>query len=142
MVSNASPAIATSRPRKTRTHSQPTLWGVATVFFLLGSAATTLTIWQLHKLYRATVAPIITVEGTLKARYSYNEKGSNPTPAPQGYYIDSPGIGRVYLTNKPLDGYVGQAIKANGSVSGVCGPKSIPCYPLIEVREVSQLIQE
>lgn len=130
----------TRRSKKER--SQVTLWSVATVFFLLGSAATTLTIWQLHKLYRATVAPVVTVEGTLQAKYAYQTKNNELTPAPGGYYIDSPGIGRVYLEGKPLDSYVGQAIKAQGSVSGICGPKSIPCYPLIEVREVGIPVTE
>lgn len=140
MVSNASPspAVTTNRTRRRREHSQPTLWGVAGVFFLLGSLATTATIWQLHKLYRATVAPVVAVEGTLKARYSYSAKSNELNPPPQGYYIDSSGLGRVYLSGKPLESYVGKTIEANGSVSGICGPKSIPCFPLIEVREVQE----
>ncbi|MEM9088946.1 MAG: hypothetical protein AAGC93_09405 [Cyanobacteria bacterium P01_F01_bin.53] len=140
MVSSNISQSTSGQPQFTRRNkkerSQITLWSVATVFFLLGSAATTLTIWQLHKLYRATVAPIVTVEGTLKAKYAYQTNDSELTPAPGGYYIDSPGIGRVYLKGKPLDSYVGQTIEAQGSVSGICGPKSIPCYPLVEVREV------
>lgn len=140
MVSSNISQSTSGQPQFTRRNkkerSQVTLWSVATVFFLLGSAATTLTIWQLHKLYRATVAPVVTVEGTLQAKYAYQTSDNELTPAPGGYYIDSPGIGRVYLQGKPLDSYVGQTIEAQGSVSGICGPKSIPCYPLVEVREV------
>lgn len=141
MVSSNISQSTSGQPQFTRRNkkerSQVTLWSVATVFFLLGSAITTLTIWQLHNLYRATIAPVVTVEGTLKAKYGYQQTSNNElTPAPGGYYIDSPGIGRVYLQGKPLDSYVGQTIKAQGSVSGICGPKSIPCYPLVEVREV------
>lgn len=123
-------------PRLMKEHSQPTLWAVATVSFLLGAAASTLVIWQLHKLYRATVAPVVTVEGTLQAKYGYKDSDKELTPPPTGYYITSPGVGRVYLTGKPMNDYVGKTVKASGSVAGTCGPKSIPCFPLIEVREI------
>ena len=122
-------------PNPPKERSQLTLWSVATVFFILGSAATAVVIWQLHRLYRATIAPLVTVEGVVQAKYGY-EAGDEPTPAPTGYFVDSSGIGRVYLTGQPLNSYVGQPILARGSVSGVCGPKSIPCYPLVEVREI------
>jgi len=127
--------------RVKKERSQPMLWSIATVFFLLGAAASTLTIWQLHKLYRATVAPVITVEGTVQAKYSYKDS-TELSPAPNGYFIESAGVGRVYLTGQPLDSYVGQTVKAEGSVAGICGPKTIPCYPLIEVREVGIPIAE
>ncbi len=127
--------------RQPREHSQLTLWSVATISFILGSAATTLIIWQLHRLYRATIAPLITVEGTVQARYGH-QPGDGPTPAPTGYFIESAETGRVYLTGKPLNSYVGQPVKAQGSISGTCGPKSIPCYPLIEIREVDVVAKE
>ncbi|NJM97475.1 MAG: hypothetical protein HC800_10155 [Phormidesmis sp. RL_2_1] len=117
--------------------SQITLWSVATIFFLLGTAAASLSIWQLHKLYRATIAPVVTVEGTLQAKYDY-QTDDELQPAPNGYFIESAGIGRVYLSGKPLQSYVGQPIQARGGVSGICGPKSIPCFPLVELREVSR----
>ncbi|MEM6452564.1 MAG: hypothetical protein AAF703_19890 [Cyanobacteria bacterium P01_D01_bin.105] len=126
-----------ARIKVRKTHSQPTLWAIAAVFFLLGAAASTLTIWQLHKLYRATIAPVIDVEGTVQAKYGYQEDADKLRPSPSGYFIDSPGVGRVYLTGQPLNNYVGQRITANGSVSGICGPKSIPCYPLVEVRDIN-----
>ncbi|MEL6161469.1 MAG: hypothetical protein AAFQ40_09775 [Cyanobacteria bacterium J06623_5] len=130
-----------SRVRKKRERSQPTLWAVASIFFLMGAAASTLTIWQLYKLYRATVAPPVDVSGIVQAQYDYDTvAGLNPPPS--GYYIEGTSIGRVYLTGKPLQSYVGEAITANGSVSGICGPKSIPCYPLVELREVSLLVEE
>ncbi|MFK8186004.1 MAG: hypothetical protein AB8B99_21725 [Phormidesmis sp.] len=133
-----SPTPSTSPRIKVRkTHSQPTLWAVATLFFLLGSAASVLTIWQLHKLYRATVAPVIEVTGTVQAKYSYQEDENELRPAPSGYFIESQGTGRVYLTGKPLNSYVGQRVQANGSIAGICGPKSLPCYPLVEVREIN-----
>ena len=119
-----------------KTHSQPALWAVASVFFLFGSAATGFTIWQLHNLYRATVAPVITVEGKVQAKYGYQEDADELTPAPSGYFVETPGVGRVYLTGKPLNDYVGQQVEANGSAAGICGPKSIPCYPLVEVRDI------
>lgn len=122
-------------PEQPKEHSQLALWSVATVFFLLGSAATAVVIWQLHKLYRATIAPRVTVEGVMQAKYG-NEAGDEPMPPPNGYFVESSGIGRVYLAGKPLNSYVGQPILVRGSVSGVCGPKSIPCYPLVEVREI------
>ncbi len=127
--------------RQPRERSQLTLWSVATVSFLLGSAVTTLVIWQLHRLYRATIAPLVTVEGTVQAKYG-NQPDDGPTPAPTGYFIESAGIGRIYLTGEPLNSYVGQVVKARGGISGVCGPKSIPCYPLIEVREVGIPVEE
>ncbi|MEL6602971.1 MAG: hypothetical protein AAFP20_07065 [Cyanobacteria bacterium J06614_10] len=130
-----------SRVRKKRERSQPTLWAVAGVFFTLGAAASTLTIWQLHKLYRATVAPPVDVAGIVQAQYDY-DKVAGLNPPPSGYYIEGTSIGRVYLTGKPLQTYVGQTVTANGSVSGICGPKSIPCYPLIELREVSLVSEE
>lgn len=129
-----SPAKKRSQERG-REHSQLTLWSVATLFFLLGAAASSLVIWQLHKLYRATIAPLVTVEGTLQAKYGY-QAGDKAQPAPDGYFVESSGMGRVYLTGQPLNAYVGQSIQAQGSVVGICGPKSIPCFPLVEVREV------
>lgn len=132
-----SPTVSSRRRRRVaQEHSQPTLWSVAAVFFALGAAVSTLTVWQLHKLYRATVAPVVTVEGTVQAKYHYQDD-NELSPDPIGYYINSPGIGRIYLTGKPLDSFVGQPVEAMGSVSGICGPKSIPCYPLVEVREVA-----
>lgn len=122
-------------PHARKERSQPTLWAVATLFFVMGSAATTFTIWQLHKLYRATIAPPISVEGVVQAQYSYDQVDAL-TPPPGGYYVESQGMGRVYLTGQPLQEYVGQSVVATGSVSGICGPKSIPCYPLLELREV------
>lgn len=125
----------TARPLR-RQHSQPALWFVAFVSFILGSAAATLTIWQLHELYQATVAPVVNVEGTLRAQYSYQDTESL-TPPPGGYYVESPGVERVYLKgNQPLDPLVGKPVVANGSVSGICGPKSLPCYTLLSVREI------
>lgn len=135
-----SQTASSPRPRRAvRERSQPTLWSIATIFFLLGASASALTIWQLHKLYRATVAPVITVEGKVQAKYHYQE-GNELTPDPTGYYVDSPGIGRVYLTGKPLDSYVGKPIEALGSVSGTCGPKSVPCYPIVEIRDVNEVV--
>lgn len=125
-------------PKQPKEHSQLALWSVATVFFLLGSAATAVVIWLLHNLYRATIAPRVTVEGVMQAKYG-NEAGDEAMPPPSGYFVESSGIGRVYLTDEPLNSYVGQPIRARGSVSGVCGPKSIPCYPLVEVQEIEVL---
>ncbi|MGB7487016.1 MAG: hypothetical protein WA783_04390 [Phormidesmis sp.] len=122
--------------QRRRERSQPTLWAVASLFFVMGAAASALTIWQLHKLYRATIAPPVSVEGEVKAQYDY-DIGSDMTPPPTGYYVESAGVGRVYLQGQPLQPYVGKSVIATGSVSGVCGPKSIPCYPLLDVREVS-----
>ncbi|PZO12596.1 MAG: hypothetical protein DCF25_17400 [Leptolyngbya foveolarum] len=132
MVSQSAP----STRRTAKAHSQPTLWSVATVFFALGAAVSTLAIWQLHKLYMVTVAPVITVEGTVQAKYSFKTE-NELSPDPSGYYINSPGVGRVYLTGKALDSYVGKPVAALGSVSGVCGPKSVPCYPIVAVREIT-----
>ncbi len=123
------------RQRKER--SQPTLWAIATISFILGAAASSFTIWQLHKLYKATIAPPVSVEGTLRAQYSYDDAAARP--APNGYYIEGTGVDRIYLTGKPLQSYVGQSIVANGSVEGICGPKSLPCYPLLQLREVGYL---
>ena len=134
MVSQSAPRTHSRRPVKE--HSQPTLWSVAAISFALGTALSTLAIWQLHKLYVATVAPVITVEGTVQAKYSFQTE-NEPSPDPSGYYVDSPGIGRIYLTGKALDGYVGKPVSALGSVSGVCGPKSVPCYPIVAVREIT-----
>ncbi|MEL6779041.1 MAG: hypothetical protein AAFO06_17470 [Cyanobacteria bacterium J06597_16] len=138
MSQSVSPS--THRPHLTKERSQLTLWSVATVFFLLGAGASTFTIWQLHKLYRATIAPVITVEGTLQAKYSYQEN-NELSPPPSGYFIESNGVGRVYITGRPLDTFVGQNITAKGSVSGICGEKSIPCYTLVEAREVSTTVE-
>ncbi len=135
MASSSVPHRITARPAR-RQHSQPALWTVAFAFFILGGAVSTLTIWQLHRLYRATVAPVVTVEGIVQAKYSYQE-GNEATPAPDGYFVESPGVGRVYLSGKPFGSYVGEQITAQGSVTGICGPKSVPCYPLVEVREIS-----
>ena len=139
MVSQSVPNVRRRRPAKE--HSQPTLWSVAAVFFMLGAAASTLTVWQLHKLYVATVAPVITVEGTVQAKYSYQED-NELSPDPNGYYVNSPGIGRVYLTGTALDSYVGKPVEALGSVSGICGPKSVPCYPIVEVRGIEVPVAE
>ncbi|MGD1896253.1 MAG: hypothetical protein ACFB16_04780 [Phormidesmis sp.] len=125
---------AVPMPRR-KERSQPTLWAIAILFFIMGAAASTATIWQLHKLYRATVAPPVAVEGVVKAQYDY-DKVEALNPPPGGYYIESSGTGRVYLSGKPLQQYVGQTVVATGSVAGICGPKSIPCYPLLELREV------
>ncbi len=137
-VSPVQPSASTrtsKRRSREREHSQITLWSVAILFFLLGVASSSLVIWQLHKLYRATIAPIVTVEGTLQAKYGY-QAGDNAQPAPNGYFVESSGMGRVYLTGQPLNAYMGQPIRAQGGIAGICGPKSIPCFPLIEVREV------
>ena len=130
------PDVSNERPKsRRRERSQPTLWAIAGVFFVLGAAATALTTWQLHKLYVATVAPPVNVEGVLRAQYEYETvEGLNPPPS--GYYIAGTGVDRFYLTGVPLQGYVGKAVVASGSVSGICGPKSIPCYPILQVREV------
>ncbi|MEO0767987.1 MAG: hypothetical protein AAFY72_00920, partial [Cyanobacteria bacterium J06649_4] len=102
---------------KRRERSQPTLWAIAGVFFILGAAASTLTIWQLHKLYIATVAPPVGIEGVLKAQYAYEElEGLNPPPS--GYYIEGTGVERVYLSGVPLQEYVGNTIVASGSIDG------------------------
>ncbi|EDX83818.1 hypothetical protein S7335_1515 [Synechococcus sp. PCC 7335] len=114
--------------------SQPTLWAIAGIFFILGAAASTFTIWQLHKLYRASIAPPISVEGTLQAQYNLDETVVHPAPA--GYYIEGTGVGRIYLQGLPLQSYVGESIVATGSVEGICGPKSIPCYPMLSLREI------
>ncbi len=129
------PASQPTERTKKRERSQPTLWAVAALFFVMGSAASAATIWQLNKLYRATVAPPIAVEGVVKAEYE-SQQVDELTPAPTGYYIEGTSIGRVYLTGQPLQSYVGESVVATGSVSGICGAKSIPCYPLIELREV------
>jgi hypothetical protein len=121
------------RPRKS--HSQPTLWLIATVSFGLGSAVSTLLVWQLHKLYRATVAPVIVIEGKIQAQYGKQDQ-NKLSLEPDGYFIASEGLGRVYLTGQPLNSYLNLTVRAQGSVSGICGPKVIPCYPLIEVREL------
>lgn len=123
------------RVRSKKVRSQPTLWAVASIFFIIGSAASVATIWQLNKLYRATIAPPIAVEGVVKAQYSYDD-ATDHTPPPSGYYIEGTSIGRVYLSGQPLQSYVGESVVATGSVSGICGPKSIPCYPLLDLREV------
>ncbi|MGC1305867.1 MAG: hypothetical protein WA885_01470 [Phormidesmis sp.] len=140
MVSSNMSQSVSSQPdaslRAKRERSQPTLWGVATVFFLMGAAASAVTIWQLHRLYVATVAPLVTVTGQLQAQYEY-KAGNELTPTPGGYFVDSPSTGRIYMTGQPLNSYVGQTIEVQGSVSGICGPKSIPCFPLVTVREVS-----
>lgn len=136
-----SPSVSRRHRKAVKAHSQPTLWSVATVSFALGAAASTLTIWQLNQLYTATVAPVITVKGTLQAKYDY-KTGDELSPDPTGYFVDSPGIGRVYLTDKPLNSYVGEPVEAFGSVSGTCGPKSVPCYPIVQVREVRALVEE
>ena len=138
------PQTVTSRRRSSRVakeYSQPTLWSVATVSFAIGAAISALTVWQLHRLYMATVAPVVTVEGTVQAKYNYQED-NELSPDPNGYYVTSPGIGRVYLTGQPLDSYVGQTVEAMGSVSGVCGPKSVPCYPIVSVRTISNSATE
>ncbi len=121
--------------RQRRSHSQPTLWLIATVSFGLGTAVSSLLIWQLHKLYRATVAPVIIVEGKVQAQYGKQDENTL-SPEPDGYFIASEGIGRVYLTGQPLNSYLNLTVRAQGSVSGICGPKAIPCYPLIEAREL------
>lgn len=131
--SSASHRPAARQPRKS--HAQPTLWFIAAVFFLLGSTVSTLLVWQLHQLYRATVAPVIIVEGKVQAQYGEQAK-NKLSPEPDGYFIASEGIGRVYLTGQPFNSYLGLTVRAQGSVSGICGPKAIPCYPLIEVREL------
>ena len=129
-------AISTGRVEKVRKErSQPTLWAVATLFFVMGAAAATATIWQLHKLYIATVAPPISVEGVVKAQYAY-DKVDALNPPPVGYYIEGTSIGRVYLSGQPLQSHVGEAVVATGTVSGICGEKSIPCYPKLELREL------
>ncbi len=138
MVSQSVPRI---RRRSAKEHSQLTLWSVAMLFFGLGAAVSTLTIWQLRKLYVATVAPVITIEGTVQAKYSYQTK-DELSPDPSGYFINSPGVGRIYLTGKPLDEYVGKPVKALGSVSGICGPKSVPCYPILALREIGAPVEE
>ena len=122
------------RSRRRRERSQPTLWAIATISFVLGAAASTFTIWQLHKLYKATIAPPVSIEGTLRAQYSYEDSALHPSP--NGYYIEGTGVDRIYLTGKPLQSYVGQSIVATGSVEGICGPKSLPCYPILALREV------
>ncbi len=121
--------------RQRRSHTQPTLWLIATVSFLLGAAVSALLVWQLHKLYRATVAPVIIAEGKVQAQYGKQDE-STLSPEPDGYFIASEGIGRIYLTGKPLNDYLNLTVRAQGSVSGVCGPKAIPCYPIIDVREL------
>lgn len=140
MVSSNMSQSASGQPRSDRSlqkeRSQPTLWSVAAVFFLLGATVSALTIWQLHKLYRATVAPVVVVEGQVQAKYAYHQDSNEITPAPSGYFIESTGMGRIYLTGKSFESYVGQPVKAQGSVAGICGPKSIPCYPLVEVRDI------
>ena len=130
-------AASPRRRRAAKEHSQPKLWSIAAVFFMLGAAVSTLTIWQLHKLYMATVAPVVTIEGTVQAKYSYQED-NELSPDPSGYYIVSPGVGRVYLTGQPLDSYVGKSVEALGSVSGICGPKSVPCYPIVDIRDIGE----
>lgn len=132
MTSSVFPEQPKASERKER--SQPTLWAIAGIFFVLGAAASTLTIWQLHKLYKATIAPPISVEGTLQAQYNLDETVIHPSP--NGYYVEGTGVSRIYLRGLPLQSYVGQNIVATGSVEGICGPKSIPCYPVLSLREV------
>ena len=132
-----SPSVIRHR-KVAKVHSQPTLWSVAAVSFTLGAAVSALTLWQLSKLYAATIAPVITVEGTVQAKYGYQSGDEDEvSPAPSGYFVNTPGVGRVYLTGKPLNDKVGQPVKALGSVSGICGPKSVPCYPIVTVRELT-----
>ncbi|MEL6940202.1 MAG: hypothetical protein AAFO84_13525 [Cyanobacteria bacterium J06598_1] len=126
---------ASGQVRVRKERSQPTLWAVAFLFFVMGAAATAATTWQLHKLYRATIAPPIQVEGIVQAQYEY-DKVDSLNPPPTGYYIEGTTIGRVYLQGQPLQTYVGKTVVATGSVTGICGEKSIPCYPLVELREV------
>jgi len=127
--------------RRRRERSQPTLWAIAGVFFILGAAASTATIWQLNKLYQATIAPPVAVEGILKAQYDY-DKTEKLNPPPSGYYIEGAGVGRVYLTGKPLQNFVGKKIEASGTVDGICGPKTVPCYPQLTLRNVQQKFSE
>ena len=130
-------SAVSKQPQKTserKERSQPTLWVIAGTFFTLGAAASTFTLWQIHRLYKATIAPPISVEGTLQAQYNIDETAVHPTP--NGYYIEGTGVGRIYLHGRPLQGYVGQSILATGSVEGICGPKSIPCYPALLLRNV------
>jgi hypothetical protein len=101
--SSASHRPAARQQRKI--HAQPTLWLIAAVFFLLGSAVSTLLVWQLHKLYRATIAPVIIVEGKVQAQYGKQDT-NKLSPEPDGYFIASEGIGRVYLTGQPFNSYL------------------------------------
>ena len=80
------------RSRRRKERSQPTLWAIALISFGLGAAASTFTLWQFNKLYKATIAPPVSVEGTLKAQYRYDEKALHP--APNGYYIEGTSVGR------------------------------------------------
>jgi hypothetical protein len=134
MAFSGAPHRPAARPQQ-KIHAQPTLWFIAAIAFSLGSAVSTLLVWQLHKLYRATIAPVIIAEGKVQAQYGEQDK-NKLSPEPEGYFITSEGIGRVYLTGQPLESYLDLTVRAQGSVSGICGPKAIPCYPLIEVREL------
>jgi hypothetical protein len=131
-----------SAPRRTtvnrpsiKVHSQPKLWAIAIVSFALGAGVSGLLCWQAYRLYRATLAPLVFAEGEVRSQ-PMPKDDKELSPPPSGYYMETTGLGRVYLTDQPFKDYVGLTIQVQGSVSGICGPKSIPCFPLIEVKEI------
>jgi hypothetical protein len=57
---------------------------------------------------------------------------------PKGYYIDSTGVGRVYIETGGADDYLGKEIRAFGRLATLCGPDGVNCYPVVQSTEIVQ----
>jgi hypothetical protein len=57
---------------------------------------------------------------------------------PQGYYVESTGVGRVYIETDSAEDYLGQVIQAWGQLATLCGPDGLLCYPVVRQATIVQ----
>lgn len=96
---------------------------------LVGVAVGVGGLWYAEELLRDTLAPTIFVSGEL-LREDNPDASASALP-PEGYYLASEEIGRIYVEHELARDAVGRQIRASGRLTVRCGPDQITCYPTI-----------
>ncbi|MCC6132640.1 MAG: hypothetical protein IT186_22160 [Acidobacteria bacterium] len=56
--------------------------------------------------------------------------------SPEGYYVESSAIGRIYLRHNEMPGVLNRHIEARGTLRGVCGNDKATCFPLMNIERL------
>ena len=57
--------------------------------------------------------------------------------APEGYYVESTAIGRVYIEHKNVFSYVNKYVIARGYLEEICGNDGGSCFPLVDAQSIT-----
>lgn len=75
--------------------------------------------------------PRIKVSGVVRYHRADLTVSADP---PEGYYVESSAIGRIYLQHNAMPGALTRSIDARGTLRGMCGNDKGACFPMIRVE--------